>query len=142
MERTLKHLIAATILFLCLPCVVLQTFASETNSDDETVIVITENITVDVEFPDNEELYRGYIESLFYQSGEISNYGIAAREQLNPLGQCLYDDLKEGILAVAAGNASDTLFAFSNEQIAGWGGASFVYRSRLTSGIQCVFKPI
>lgn len=121
MHRTLKNLIVAVILLLCLPCVALRTFASEPNSDDRQIVVVTENITVDIELPDNEELYRGYIESLFYQSREISDYGIAARNQLNLLGQCLYDTLKDGINAVAIGNVPCALFTFSDEQILDWG---------------------
>ena len=117
-KRMLSLLLAAALFLSCLPGWALTASADGEEEQTETVTLTT---VVDAELPSEDELYEGYLEKLFFSASGISLWGTAARDQLNPLGQKLYDFLKAEILKVAAGEISSTIFAPDMAQIPLWG---------------------
>ena len=67
---------------------------------------------LDLELPENEELFAGFVERELY-GYEMNTFGTLAREQLNAAEQGLYDALKPKIETVAA-NGGSTAFSLSD----------------------------
>ena len=118
-KQVLPWLLAAVLLLGCPPSA----------QAAETELTATETYTQTDSLPDNNLLYDGYLEQLFYPDTTVSFLGEAARDQLNPLGQKLYDFLKVNLQKVSSGEHASTSFTLSSAQIAEWGGTTTFYMS-------------
>ena len=75
-----------------------------------------DEITVsDVELPENDELYAGYLENLFYGANEISFFGTAAGEALTGDEKVAYDALKPYIEKIAKGERTSTTITLGRD---------------------------
>ena len=114
MERTIgKRLICgvlALILMLC--CVPAPATAEEEDVPLEQSETVTVLVQPDVELPEPQELFEGYVDSVLY-GYEASTYGTVARGWLNTAEKGFYDALKGRIESVAA-NGGSTVFALSS----------------------------
>ncbi len=93
-----------------------------------------------VELPDNEELFAGYADKMFY--GGISLYGRSAREQLGDgsgtetMAQKLYDSLKTNMESVADGSLVSTTFTIDTAAL----GATVAY-TNTDLGVSTIWGP-
>ena len=69
---------------------------------------VAENIAPDLDLPDNDNLFTGYLEQLFY--GRASFFGTAAGSRLSGDEKLLYDALVPLIQQVACGQRESTVF--------------------------------
>lgn len=69
------------------------------------------------ELPENDELFEGYVNELFYGSYGIETFGNFAEEKLEGKDAVAYGILKENIKKAAAGELSDTRFLISFEAL-------------------------
>ncbi len=118
-KQVLPWLLAAVLLLGCPPSA----------QAAETELTATEVYTQTDSLPDNSLLYDGYLEQLFYPDTTVSFLGEAAKDQLSPLGQKLYDFLKANLQKVSSGENASTSFTLSSAQIAEWGGTTTFYMS-------------
>lgn len=94
-------------------------FAAE-RSDGVCQDVPAESITVIPEvseFPENEELFAGYVDKLFYGENESVLYGNCGGEVLQGNDRIYYEKLKEQIKKAASGNLSTTKFKITVEDL-------------------------
>jgi len=84
-----------------------------------------ELITVEMpeDYPDNDELFAGYVEQAFY--GKWGTYGTGAREGLSDIGKAMYDYLKEECAKVANGEIQSTEFTLDASGIPLWNTAGY-----------------
>lgn len=121
-QKFMVRCLAAVLLLSCLSAGALQVRALEPDShEDGQTVTVTQQLVPDAALPDNEELYAGYVERLFYGTDSVSLLGELGRDQLNPLGQKLYGFLKTGIQKIAAGETSSTVLTLQASQAADWG---------------------
>lgn len=104
----------------------LAAYAAQTE-EGEQIITDTQIIIPDSDLPDSEVLYGGYLEQIFYDYGGVSFYSRLARDQLNTLGQKLYDTLKAEIQKIAAGERESTVVTLTSTQFAEWGAQMMFY---------------
>ena len=96
------------------------TESTDTTQPEEPVTVSAEiTVAPESDLPDSDELFDEYVYRLFYES-EATPYKRMARDQLTNAGKCMYDFLKEMIVAVSAGQTS-TEVVLSKSQISSWG---------------------
>ena len=75
-----------------------------------------DEITVsDVELPENDELYAGYLENLFYGANEVSFFGTAAGEALTGDEKVAYDALRPYIEKIAKGERTSTIITLGGD---------------------------
>lgn len=75
-------------------------------------VTVSNSVAADADLPENDELFALYAEGKLY-GYEMSTFGTAAREGLNPVEQSIYDALKAEIESVAA-NGGNTVFTLSD----------------------------
>lgn len=75
-------------------------------------VTVTNSVAADENLPENDELFALYAEGKLY-GYELSTFGTAAREKLNPVEQSIYDALKAEIESVAA-NGGSTVFTLTD----------------------------
>ncbi len=68
-------------------------------------------VVPEVEMPDNDELFEGYIAQLFYGDAGISLYGNVGGASLTGTAQTIYNTLKTNIEKVANGELTSTVFS-------------------------------
>lgn len=125
---------------LLVGCLLLPMLQVETKAMETEEIPVEDRVCVDAEgFPEAEELFGGYLQGLFYGSGETATFGTLGRERLNLQGRRLYDYLKAQLEQVAAGICSATYFKIPGDQFRNWGGAQ-VYAAADAYGALDCFK--
>ena len=82
-----------------------ETMESVATSQPDDVEVKTDKYMPDPAY-DEEELYEGYLNQLFFGKEESSTFGILARERLSTSSKYAYDKLKEAIIQIASGERS------------------------------------
>ncbi len=101
---------------------VLKKMVEEEEKDEETIqtieaeaiVVSAEDISSDL--PDNDELFAGYVEKLFYGDDGIETYGNVGEERLEGLDRNFYRELKKAVEKIASGkeNATQIKIALSD----------------------------
>ena len=119
MKRCLSLVLSAVMVFTVAASVPVS--AEEANQK-EVVYAEHEEYTealedVSEELPENDELFEGYVNELFYGSYGIETFGNFAEEKLSPISLNIYRKLKENIQKIASGEISDTRMEFSAEEI-------------------------
>lgn len=79
---------------------------------EEKITCETETVVTDLEFPDNEEMYSYYVESLFYPESMPCLMGTAAGDRLTGDTKVLYDVIVPIIKEIACGNRESTQIGF------------------------------
>lgn len=88
----------------------------------------------EVELPESEELFAGYVDKMFY--GGFSFFGTSAREHLpSDATKAMYDELKAEILKVAAGELASTVFTHNNGS-----GITFTYTNTTSTAAAEAFR--
>ena len=119
MKRVLSLLICTVVLVMSVP---FGAFA-------ETEEFVVNRYVPDVDFPDNSELFAGYVENAFFPEREISLWGISARERLAEIDQYFYDWMKSNIEKVASGAQTSATFTASATDLATWTGVEVSFTS-------------
>ena len=89
----------------------------------EELICETETVVSDLEFPDNEEMFDYYVESLFFPESMPCLMGSAAGEKLTGDTKIIYDAIVPIIKDIACGNRESTQIGFGRSVT--YGGESF-----------------
>lgn len=124
----------ALAIALTLSCVPVDSYATESEVQDETVLdevaeepeeKILEETEMqtyipDVELPSNEELFAAYVEQKMY-GNEFSFWGVAAGERLTESGRQFYNKLKAEIEKIASGSESSTVMSIDAYTLQSWG---------------------
>lgn len=84
--------------------------------EGEEIIISTEDIFADL--PDNDELFAGYVEKMFYDDG-ISTYANWGAERLEGTEKQIYDILKNAVTEIAAGKRSSTKITIPVKSLTG-----------------------
>lgn len=74
--------------------------------EGEEIIISTEDIFADL--PDNDELFAGYVERLFYGDNGIELYGNLGEDRLEGVDKSYYNVLKKVVAEIASGNRNNT----------------------------------
>ncbi|MBE6692344.1 MAG: hypothetical protein E7586_03295 [Ruminococcaceae bacterium] len=119
MKRVLSLLICTVVLVMSVP---FGAFA-------ETEELVMNRYVPDVEFPDNSELFAGYVENAFFPEREFSFWGVSARERLSSVDQYFYDWMKSNIEKVASGEQTSATFNASSTELANWTGVKTSFTS-------------
>ena len=128
--RTGMRRVSCLFLVVCvLSSMMFPAFASEQEGivEESKVWIPSDDI------PASEELYSAYLEKLFYGEG-TATFATLARDHLNPLGQKLYDHLKEHIAQVAAGESVSTTVRIEKATLLSWG-AQLTFETTVTSTV-------
>lgn len=72
------------------------------------VVTFEETFVPEVELPDNDELFEGYVYQLFYGDSDVSFYGNLGGEKLTGNEAVIYEGLKAYVKEVAAGTKTST----------------------------------
>ena len=122
-------------LFLCIAALTMQvqfvSYAAETEAVDQELNIPpedeeeasaggTEDVIENVESPvetdvvniavDNDELFEGYVDRLFYGTSSTKTRKSSVRTRLSENEQVVYDFLKKGIVNLAAGKGKSSIF--------------------------------
>ena len=76
---------------------------SAVESEDTQETVCEGTFVADVDLPDNDELFEGYVHRLFYGDSGISFYGNVGGTSLSGNEAVIYNALKEQVVKIAAG---------------------------------------
>lgn len=103
---------------------VLKKTVEEEEKDEETIqtieaeaiVVSDEDISSDL--PDNDELFAGYVEKLFYNEG-ISTYANWGEERLEGTDRQVYDILKTAVMEIAGGTRKSTVITIPLKTLSG-----------------------
>lgn len=112
--RTRTYL-AAALVTLCLLLVFPVPAAAE---EWETV---EETVSSELQLPEQDTLYSGYLQQMFYPERKVATFGALGREQLSDLGKQLYDRLKTQICLAASGETAQAYVTIANEDMVAWG---------------------
>ncbi len=119
MKRVLSLLICTVVLVMSIP---FGAFA-------ETEEYVVKTVIPDFDFPDNSELFAGYVERAFYPEREISLWGVAARERLSDVDKFFYDWLRENVEKVASGEQTSATFNADSTELSSWTGVQTYFSS-------------
>ncbi|MGN0578699.1 MAG: hypothetical protein ACI4J4_08765 [Ruminiclostridium sp.] len=101
--RKLKFTAAAAVAVLCISGFTASAAAEETEmSITAESVLVTDNI----DLPDSDELFEGYVEKTFYGDYGASVYSTTARDNLSEADAKIYDALKPEIKKIANGEIS------------------------------------
>lgn len=78
---------------------------------------VTQETPAADELPENDELFEGYVEELFFGKRMATAYGSYAKSRLEGPALQLYQHLKEKVEKVAAGELAETQFSFTLSDI-------------------------
>lgn len=103
---------------------VLKKMVEEEEKDEETIqtieaeaiVVSDEDISADL--PDNDELFAGYVEKLFYNEG-ISTYANWGEKRLEGTDRQVYDILKSAVIEIAGGTRKSTVITIPLKTLGG-----------------------
>lgn len=127
-KRVLCVLLIAVMVLPLVPCSASDVYAAESDILDESLSGMTEpeNVQEEVEpeeaeitvictcipdisdFPDNDELFAGYVERAFYDESGISFFGEANGNRLTGAEKSIYDQLKPELAKIARGERTST----------------------------------
>ena len=86
----------------------------------EELEIFTEDLELDTsDLPDNEELFAGYVDKMFYGT-EISTFGSAGRERLTDVQKLVYDYLKEELEKIADGRRTTSIITIEESTLNAW----------------------
>ncbi len=119
MKKALSLIICTILLVMSIP---FGAFA-----ENEEFVVKT--FVPDVEFPDNSELFAGYVENAFFPEYEFSVWGISARERLSDVDKYYYDWMKRNIEDVASGKQTEAVFVAEFSELSKWTGVETYFAS-------------
>ncbi len=109
--RKLKFTAAAAVAVLCISGFTAAAAAEETEmSITAESILVTDNI----DLPDSDELFEGYVEKTFYGDYGASVYSTTARDNLSEADAKIYDALKPEIAKIANGESESAKISIDN----------------------------
>lgn len=114
--RKLKLAAAAAAAVLCISC-----FAAVAAAEENEMSITAESVLVtdNIDLPDSEELFEGYVEKTFYGDYGDSTYSLNLGERLTGNDKKVYDILKAEIKKIADGINKDTKISIAATDIFG-----------------------
>lgn len=110
----MKRLTALVICFVMIFAAFPFGAVAETEEYGEIIII------PDFDFPDNDELFAGYVEKAFYPEMAFATWGRSARDQLSDNDKYMYDWLKSNIVSIANGVEASSRFYAESSLIGTW----------------------
>lgn len=112
--RKLKFLTAAAAAVFCITGFTAAVAAEETEmSITAESVLVTDNI----DLPDSDELFEGYVEKTFYGDYGASVYSTTARDNLSEADAKIYDALKPEIAKIANGERDSAVITIDDNLI-------------------------
>ena len=107
-KRMLAWLLTVSMIFgLTTNAIAATPSSAPEGLDVETVV--EESAAVDVDLPDNDELFAAYVEQLMYGGSGVALFGTQGKDRLTAANEiALYEALEKTIKEVAAGTRTDT----------------------------------
>lgn len=118
-----KKTLAKTAFLITMPFIVLSFLWCSVYASDDVSVFQTNTISLNADFPDSSELFKGYVQKTLYPQnmGGANPASVEAREQLGANDKYVYDFLKSKIEKVANGEISSTTFEINKETFEKWG---------------------
>lgn len=105
-KRFLSMLMAVSLIVGLLPVTVMAEELVE-----EAFVLQETTVVSDVELPENDELYEGYLEELFFGKNKMALFGTTAGNKLSGDEKAVYDALKPLLIKIANGERESTQIA-------------------------------
>lgn len=109
--RKLKLLTVAAVAALCITGLTSAVSAEET---EMSTIAESVFVTDNIDLPDSEELFEGYVEKTFYGDYGASAFSTTARNNLSEANAKIYDALKPEIAKIANGESTSATISISD----------------------------
>lgn len=109
--RKLKLAAAAAAAVLCISC-----FAAVAAAEENEMSITAESVLVtdNIDLPDSDELFEGYVEKTFYGDYGASVFSTTARNNLSEANAKIYDALKPEIAKIANGESTSAIISISD----------------------------
>ena len=109
--RKLKLAAAAAAAVLCISC-----FAAVAAAEESEMSITAESVLVtdNIDLPDSEVLFEGYVEKTFYGDYGDSVFSTTARNNLSEANAKIYDALKPEIAKIANGESASAKISISD----------------------------